>query len=304
MQLSEAIKALCIATRADGRSPRTVAAYREKLGHLVRFLGDPPVDTITVHDLRRYIAVQHDQGLSPFTVASRVRALKRLFNWLCAEGVLSDSPARRIKTPRPPRTEPKGISTADLAALLRTTEGKSLADLRDRAVILFLADTGCRAGGLCGLRVQDVDLDAMRATVTEKRNKTRAVFFTEPTRGALAAWLDVRPSGKGPWVFVGLGPRGKGALTPSGLLQLLKRRGERAGVTGAVNPHAFRHALARHFLLDGGDIGVLCDLMGHTDVSVTKQFYAIFEVGELQRKHRQHSPVMGLLGGKDDNGNR
>ena len=63
MLLSEAIDALCIATRADGRSDATVKAYREKLGHLARFLNDGPVERITVDDLRAYIADQRARGL-------------------------------------------------------------------------------------------------------------------------------------------------------------------------------------------------------------------------------------------------
>ena len=58
MRLSEAIEQLAIATRADGRSPATVAAYREKLSYMLDFLGDVPVASITVHDLRRYVAAR------------------------------------------------------------------------------------------------------------------------------------------------------------------------------------------------------------------------------------------------------
>ena len=123
MLLSEAIELLCIATRAEGRSPRTIKAYREKLGHLVRFLDDPELETITIDDLRRFLASQHDKGLSPFTVKTRVRAFKRLFNFAQAEGFIEDNPAQRIKTPQPKHGEPKGIRWKDFVALLGSTEG-------------------------------------------------------------------------------------------------------------------------------------------------------------------------------------
>jgi len=293
---------LCVATRANGRSPRTVDAYAEKLSHLVAYLEDPPIEGVTLADLRAFVADQWDRDLSPFTVASRVRSLKRLCNWAVAEGILPDNPAARIETPRPKRQKPKGIATADLVALIETMDGGSVYDLRDKALTFFLADTGARVGGVCGLRVQDIDLDAGLATVTEKRGKTRFVCFTEPTAEALRAWLRVRPTDKGPWVFVGLGARAKGALTRSGVLQMLKRRAKRAGIEGPVNPHAFRHAFPRHFLLDGGDLGTLSELMGHEGVEITKEYYAIFTVKELQEKHRKHSVIGQRFGGQDDNG--
>jgi site-specific recombinase XerD len=315
MLLSEVIEALLVATRADGRSPATVEFYRRKLRPLLAFLGDVEVEVITVQDLRRYRAYlmdrptrwpdhpEHDEvagGLSPFTIAAHARAEKRLFNWLEAEGVLPVNPSRRLKTPQPRRREPKGISRSDLLALLATTEAGGPADLRDRAVMLFLADTGCRVGGLCRLRIEDLDFEAGLASVTEKRGKTRLVPFNPPTSAALQAWLEVRPGDRGPWVFVSLGNKAQGALSRNGVAQMLKRRARCAGVTGPVNPHAFRHAFARGFLLSGGDLAALSELMGHSGVEITKDYYAIFTIQELQEKHRRYSPVAQMFGGSED----
>jgi len=55
MILSEAIEALCIATRADGRALRTVEAYRQKLAPMLAYLGDVPIASITAQDVRRFI---------------------------------------------------------------------------------------------------------------------------------------------------------------------------------------------------------------------------------------------------------
>jgi len=325
MLLTEAIEALLIATKADGRSAETVKAYRRKLKPFVAFLGDVPVEGITSNDVRRYIAHLMDRptryadhpmheeiegGLSPFTVAGHVRAIKRLFNWLEDEGVIEANPVRKIRTPRPKRKEPKAVDLQDFLALLATTEAGGVADrsaersrrsLRDRAILLFLADTGCRVGGLCGLRVHDLDLGGGLAVITEKGDKARLVPFTSATAEALRAWLAVRPEDQGPWVFVSVSTNVKGGLTPGGVIQMLKRRARKAGVTGVVNPHSFRHFFAREYLMNGGDLATLADLLGHSSVEVTKASYAIFTIQELKEKHRRYSPVTRLLGG-DENG--
>jgi integrase/recombinase XerD len=224
-----------------------------------------------------------------------VTAFKVLFNWLKKEGILEENPAERIKKPTPERSEPKGISVEDFRALVVTTEAGELIDLRDRAALMFLYETGCRAGGLCGLKVSDVNLEEGQATVTEKGGKTRFVFFTERTVEALRAWLEVRPDTRGAWIFVGLASHSKGALKPNSLRQMLVRRAERVGCEGPVNPHSFRHAFACNFLMDGGDLATLAKLMGNS-IEVVVKYYAIFKTKELQEKHRKHSPLVNALG--------
>jgi integrase/recombinase XerD len=299
MLLTEAIDRLCIATRANGCRPRTVDSYRRKLKPVVGALGNVAIEDITVHDLRAYVADLMDSDLSPFTVASRVRHMKRLFNWLTEEGEIEENPVERIRTPRPKREKPKGISDEDLLALIEEAQGDRLYDIRDRAIILFLADTGCRAGGLCGVHVDDLDLEEGLATVTEKGKKSRYVMFTEPTSKALKAWLEAAKIKEGP-VFLGMGARSEGALKPNGVGQMLQRRAKRAGCEGPTNPHSFRHAFARHFLLDGGDLGTLSDLLGHESVEITKKWYGVFLVEELKAKHQEHSRVKSILGGTDN----
>ncbi len=313
MLLTEAIEALLLATKTNGRSAQTLRDYREKLGHLVAFLGDVSIETITTTDLRRFVADMMDQStlyedhhrcapiegsLSPFTIAGRVQVLKRFFNWLVEEALLADNPARRIKRPNPRRLTPKGITREDLLALLKATEGEGLTDKRDRAITLFLADTGCRVGGLCGLRLGDVDLEARLARLTEKGSKTRLIPFSVVTEKALRDWLAVRPQGESDALFVTLGRWGhpEAAFSSRGVSQMLKRRADQAGIVGHVNPHSFRHAFARDFLLHGGDIGILSEIMGHSSVLTTKSFYGIFTVQQLQQQHTKHSPITQLFG--------
>ena len=134
--------------------------------------------------------------------------------------------------------------------------------------------------------------------VTEKGDQTRVVFFTARTARALADWLGARSRDAGPWVFVSLRDPSK-ALSARGISHMLRRRGKQAGVKGPVNPHAFRHFFAISWLMAGGDLATLSNILGHSDVSVTVEYYARFNVRELQQKHDLHSPIAGLEGGED-----
>ncbi len=80
---------------------------------------------------------------------------------------------------------------------------------------------------------------------------------------------------------------------------MLNRRAKQAGVTGPHNPHSFRHRFAINFLTNGGDIGVLSKLMGHSSVTVTIRWYGRFAFKELQKLHEKHSLVLKMFGDKD-----
>ena len=309
MLLSQAVEELILAVEAEGRSVRTVEDYRQKLGVLMAFLGDVPVETITASELRAYAAdlrrrpdryVDHplrgrkNGGLSEASVASYLRVARRLCRFLHEEGVLLSNPANRLRIPKRRNRQPRAYDPGDFLRLLAATAGVAPGRLRDRAIVLMLADTGCRAGGLVGLRLGDLDLGRLRARVVEKGGKGRLVYYTTLTRDALATWLAVRPAVTHDHVFVNFNTGG--VLQTGGLYELLRRLGRRAGCQGPVNPHAFRHGFAREFLRNGGDLGTLADLLGHTDIATTWQSYAVFTNDELAEAHQRHSPVAKLGG--------
>jgi len=83
-------------------------------------------------------------------------------------------------------------------------------------------------------------------------------------------------------------------MNPNSVIQMLRRLKRRAGIQGRVNPHAFRHAFAREYIMNGGDLASVSQLMGHTQIAVTKMFYAVFRAEELREKHREFSPASRL----------
>ena len=309
MKVSEAIDELLIATRVAGRSERTVQDYADKAARLVDFLGDKEIDQVTLSDLRRFVdhlgrqtsrfqdhpkRAEKPGGLSPASVAAYVRVVRRLFSFLHEDDLIDQNPAQKLKVPKPPRGKPKAIASADFQTLLTAIDVDTVAGKRDQAVILLLADSGCRVGGLVGLKVEDIDLELCRMVLKEKGGKLRQGFFSDLTKRALVAWLAVRPANRGDRLFVSLGTRSDGHLTDQGVREMLKRLKRKAGVKGPVNPHSFRHGFAREYLSNGGNLASLADTLGHSDVSVTWQAYAIFTTDELKAAHTRYSPVAQL----------
>jgi len=298
MRLTEALSEFLTACVSEGKAKSTVVWYRRRLGRLVSFLGDLDLERLSLSDLRLFLAYLRDgKRLSEYTFDGYVRAVRSFFRWLHKEGHMSTCIVSNLKRPRLPKLAPKAASLSDIQALLRVAvEGRKsvLLAKRDLAIIMFLADTGCRVGGLVNLRLSDLDLEGRSALVTEKGSKSRYVFFSVQTQRALSDYLSVRARACSPhpqgaeasraateYVFVGE----RGRLSVFGVNQMLSKLKRRAGVGGRVNPHSFRHFFAKNYLLNGGDLASLSDLMGHSDVVVTKSSYSIFLREELQRKH-------------------
>lgn len=309
MKLSAAFDFFLKDSLARGLSPFTVRWYRQYIGRLISYFNDRDLDDLSSADLREFVAdlrtnpkkyERHqwrkpvNANLSPSTVYGYVGAIKAFFNWLETNEYISAQRniARRLKKPKLPKVPPKASSDDDLRAILKAARECSTHPKRDYALILFLASTGCRIRGLINLRLPDLELDKRRALVTEKGDKTRKVFLVPEAKAALKDWLAERPEGTD---FVFVSQHNK-PFSPFGVRQIFKRLKAKAGVTGPVNPHSHRHGFAKRFIKSGGSLGVCSDLMGHSDVNVTKRFYSVFTDDELKHEYDEHSPLRGIVG--------
>lgn len=296
MRFSEALEEFFIAIQGE-TAPSTVEWYRHRLRQVQAFLGNPPVETITLRDLRRWrAAVLTPSGdscpaRSPATINGYIRAIRRFFSWMEKEGLITENPARALRFVQVPDSDPKAISEEDMRKMLSAAEDHP----RDYAILCFLIDTGCRAMGVVTLTLERLDLNHRRAVVEEKHpggTRARVVYFSEVTQKALTRWLEHRPPVGHNYVFVS--QRG-GPLSVWGLYQMLQRCAKRAGVRGRFNPHAFRHAFARTLLKNGASLDTVSKLMGHSSVMVTSRFYARWAPSELAELHDRYSPLSTIL---------
>lgn len=270
-------------------SDTTRAWYAYLLRNFAAYAGPVPPSSIIPSTLRAYRAHLVARGLTAHSVHGYQRAIRRLFSWLVDEGVMERNAALDVPLVRLPRQLPKALTDADLDRLLARLPSESV---RDRAIILMLIDTGCRVGGLLSLTLDSVDIPNRTAIVTEKGERVRRIYFTEMTADALSLWRAVRPTADTPALFLS---QAGAALTASGVRLMLERVGKRAGVQGRINAHSFRHAFARSFLRNGGNLAALGRILGHSPGSpVTAQYYAVWDDRELQEFHERYSPLAHL----------
>jgi site-specific recombinase XerD len=164
---------------------------------------------------------------------------------------------------------------------------------RDTAIVLFLVDTGVRAGELLALNVGDVN--TTRGTVVirhGKGDKARTVCFGTKTRKALLKYLMTRQhtEADAPLWVIEDGSR----LTYWALRDMLERLKGRCKVENC-HPHAFRRTFALWSLRAGMDIYSLQMLMGHSSLRMLRQYLALV-TADIEHAHQQHGPVDHTLG--------
>jgi site-specific recombinase XerD len=218
-------------------------------------------------------------------VRTRYKGLRRFCRWLLAEGEVDVDPMAGMDVPAVVDKPVPVLDDVELAALLKACQGKTFVDRRDEAVIRFLLDTGCRVSELCGITLDDLDLDHELVIVTGKGRKTRPVYFGARTARAVDRYMRERRGHRyahSPALFLSQ----RGPLSPDGVRDILTRRARLAGVTG-LNPHRFRHTFAHDFLLAGGQERDLKRLAGwSSDVMLERYGSSAADSRQLRRRRR------------------
>lgn len=282
---------------ADGQirqlSETTIDLRRMLMGRLQWYLDHRRVGTCGVNELRGFFAYlssghkepcgRWDYGdkhhakrkMRSTTVNSYYAHIGAFFSWLVQEELIDASPILRVPRPRPSHDKIQPFSQDQVEALLRATRGASYPQ-RDEALILFLLDTGVRASELCGLSMNHVDLLGCHATVLGKGDSKRSVFFGRRSARALRAYLRNEFRTSEHPLFTA--ERSDSPLTRSGVLQIVCKTGKRAGIQGVrCSPHTFRHTFAVEFILAGGNVYSLQQLLGHASLQITERYVKLAE---------------------------
>jgi len=289
------LQAFLLDARARNLSPGSIRFYQQKLEPLLDFLAGLHVSdsaSVSSSHLRLWLVHLQEQDHTPGGVHCFYRAAKAFFSWMLREEIIERNPMKRVRSPRVPQENLAPVSMAEVRALHEVCDTKTLCGLRDRAILLCLLDSGCRASEFVALDLNDIDLKTGALFVRcGKGRKPRVTFLGAKSRRELLRYL--RKRGQVAADAPLFARREGGRLTYSGLRDIVRRRARQAGI---VSPslHSFRRGFALEALRHGADIYSLQRMMGHASLTVLQRYLRQTQ-GDLQRIHERSSPVDHLL---------
>lgn len=293
---------------ADGKSESTISWYRDILKLFLRYLKENRhsnnIDEFNIENAREYVlflrsrkkfgrhATTHLQqtGLSPQTVRGHIRGLKAFSSWLHREQYTDENRLRYLKIPKAPVKLIEPLTDQEISQIISSINQDSLTGSRNYAIFVTALDNGLRASELADISIGQLDLKKGFCKITGKGDKERIAPLGDFVRMTLWNYIDrIRPEpATTDCDKLFLSPSGR-PITANTIKLVFSRLSKSSGVE-RLHAHLCRHTFAINYLLNGGDIFSLKEILGHTTLEMVNH-YLHFTRSQITAQHHKYSPM-------------
>lgn len=280
-----------------GYTKRTRESYGYSVKRLFEYLketGITDLKEVNKHTLYDYQEnLYRESGLTLGTQEQRLVGVISFFKYLDKTDQLLYNPASAIELPKTNRTLPREIfSERKIKKLLNAPDVGKDKELRDRAILETFYSTGIRNSELTGLKLYDIDFEGKQIYVSEaKGGKGRNIPIGEIALIYVREYIErVRPKylKREDTKLLFLGKSG-GRLNRFGILKIIRKYAQRAGLKGRAGAHMIRHSFATHLLKRGAPIRYIQEMLGHRSLDTTQRYTKV-EITDLKKVHKKTHP--------------
>lgn len=287
-----------------GLAPLTIKNYDRFLNSFRKWLTDNKLNDIKPDDLtseiiwdyRLWLSKRFDAIKAKFleksTQSYYLIALRALLSYF-AEKDINSLPSDKIKLPKLSQERlVKFLNLEQIDALFDAPNIKSIAGLRDRSILELLFSTGLRVAELANLNHSDIPKnkpDGCELSIRGKGSHIRTIYISKRAYEWLMRYLDARRD-KEKSLFIAY--RGKNddmigrRLSVRSIERTVKKYAAQIGLPIKVTPHVLRHSYATDLLLQGVDLRIIQEFLGHRNIATT-QIYTHITNKELRDIHKK-----------------
>ncbi len=220
-------------------------------------------------------------------IKRKVSSLKSFYRYFYESEMIKTNPAALVHLPKIHDKDIVRLDYNEVASLLDEAEnGSRLTDKqktyhkktrnRDVAMLSLLLGTGMRISECVGIDINDLDLEETAVRIHRKGGKEEVVYFSDEVAGNMLPYLEERKNtaaepGSENALFLSL--QNKRMSVRSAEL-MVKKYAEVVTPLKHITPHKLRSTYGTHLYQETGDIYLVADVLGHSDVNTTKKHYA------------------------------
>jgi integrase/recombinase XerD len=286
--------------QALGRSRATVELYADQARKFLQTVAADDIRQVTKSDIEAYIEglyghkTEKGKPYTIGTICTKVRAVKRLFEYLETANIIFINPCEAITEPPKDKTLPRHVLTRkEVQKLLDQPNLGLMTGIRDRAILEVFYSTGIRLRELCALTVFDADLAGAMLRVNKgKGGKDRVVPFGRHAVKALREYITkARPrltknNRKERRLFINRYGNPSSVQVVGIMIRTYARQ---ARIKKQVTAHALRHTFATDLVKNGADIRAVQKMLGHADLATTQQYIRALGL-DIKAVHQKTHP--------------
>jgi site-specific recombinase XerD len=307
-KLLELITYYEVCNKAEGKSQKTISWYSDNLHRfrayvLNRHHNDniDSIDTKLIREYILYLMARHrfenhpynsptNEPLSSSTIHGHVRTLRAFSNWLLKEKLTDTNFTAGTKLPKIVKKVISTLSDEEITQILNTFNPTSHSEMRNKVVFMLLLDTGLRIGELISLKMDDIHIDEGLMKVMGKGKKERMVPIGNKAQKALQSYLfRYRPKPAHSDIENAFLSVFGTPLTENSIELTFARLARRSGIK-RLHAHLCRHTFATMFLLNGGDVFTLQQILGHSTLEMVRN-YVTLASNHVAMQHHKYSPL-------------
>ena len=274
--------------RVKNLTENSIKSYKEKLVHFYEFVDkNTMIDTVTIDTVDNYILWLRDKGnINEITLNSYLRSL-RAFLYYCMEcGYLQQFKIKLMKTEKKIK---ETYSDDELQRLLAKPDvnGCSFSTYRCWVFENYLLGTGNRISTVLDIKIGDINFEDGLINLRKTKNRRQQIIpLSNTLADILSEYIEIRGGTDEDYLFCN--DYGQHSSTRT-YQQLVQHYNIKHNVN-KTSCHLFRHTFAKNWILAGGDIFRLQKILGHSDLTVTKEYVNMFGA-DLQLDFEKFNPL-------------
>ena len=223
-------------------------------------------------------------------IMRKISSLKSFYNYYYRRELIKNNPAALVQLPKLHEKEIIRLDIDEVARLLDEVEnGESLTEkqkqfhdktkVRDLAMLTLLLGTGIRVSECVGLDLDDIDFNNGGIRIHRKGGKEVTIYFGIEVEDALKDYLEERMEmepveGHDNALFLSLQMK---RMSVRSVEKLVKKYAKLVNPLKKITPHKLRSTYGTSLYQETGDIYLVADVLGHSDVNTTRRHYAAME---------------------------